>query len=73
MTTGTPTPEGFAAEVLTALKDDERNIQWLSRQTGIASSTLRSQLLKRPASITLRNALRISAVIPVTPFERVAA
>lgn len=68
MSTRHSTPEDFAEEVLTVLKADERSIQWLSRQTGIAGSTLRSQLLERPSRLTLLNALRIASVLSVNPL-----
>jgi lambda repressor-like predicted transcriptional regulator len=68
MSTWHTSPEGFAEEVLTVLKADERSIQWLSRQTGIAGSTLRSQLLDKPSRLTLLNAIRISEVTGVAPL-----
>lgn len=58
------TPEDFAAAVLGALKEDERTPEWLARQTGIPSSTLRAQLLVKPSRITLINALRIAQHVP---------
>lgn len=58
-----PTPEDFAESVLAALKDDERTPEWLSRQTGIPSSTLRSQLIEKPQRLTYLNAARISQVL----------
>ena len=60
-----PTPEDFASAVLVALKEDERTPEWLSRQTGIASSTLRSQLIEKPARLTYLNAVRIADVVPL--------
>jgi hypothetical protein len=58
-----PSSESFADAVLIALKDDDRTPEWLSRQTGIPSSTLRSQLIEKPARLTYRNAVAIADVV----------
>jgi lambda repressor-like predicted transcriptional regulator len=58
-------PQDFADEVLTALKEDGRSREWLSRMTGISSSTLHSQLVVDPSRMTVVNALRISQHVPV--------
>ena len=57
-----PNAEDFAAAVLRALEADERNPLWLSRKTGIAYSTLRSQL-EKPTRLSYNNAVRIADVI----------
>lgn len=64
------TSEDFATAVLTALKSDERSIEWLSRRTGIRPSTLRSHLLEKPARLTYQNAMAISAA--ALPLDEVA-
>ena len=58
-----PNAEDFATAVLGALEADERTPEWLSRKTGIASSTLRSQLIEKPARLTYINAVRIANVV----------
>ena len=57
-----PNAEDFASAVLLALEADERNHRWLSRKTGIAYSTLRSQL-EKPARLSYANAVHIADVV----------
>ena len=65
--------QAFAEAVNSFLKEDERTLEWLARKSGIASSTLRAQLLEKPSRLTYINSLRISRVVPVHPLEDVAA
>jgi lambda repressor-like predicted transcriptional regulator len=55
--------EAFAKAALAALDEDERTLKWLSRRSGIDYSTLRSQLLEKPARLTYRNAVAIADVV----------
>lgn len=76
-TTPTETPheaavKAFADAVLSFLKSEERPFEWLARQTGVPSTTLRAQLKEKPARLTHINALRIAQVVPVPLFEEAA-
>lgn len=63
--TKTQTPEArFAARVGDALRDEQRSVAWLARQTGIAASTLRYQL-DRPATLSLRHACAVRDALGV--------
>lgn len=64
MTKVQPPEERFAATVGAKLEAEDRTVAWLSRQTGIAASTLGYQL-KRPASISLRTACAVRDVLGV--------
>ena len=55
--------QDFADEVLAALKDAGLSREWLSRQTGIPSSTLRTNLSVDPTTLSFLNAIRISVVL----------
>lgn len=63
--------ERFAGAALDKIADDERSLAWLSRQTGIAESTLAYQL-KKPSAMSLRTALGIARALGIQ-VERVAA
>jgi len=60
-----PNAEDFATAVLGALEADERTPRWLSRKTGIAYTTLRSQLIEEPTRLSYVNAVRIADAIPL--------
>jgi lambda repressor-like predicted transcriptional regulator len=73
MSTRNHTAEGFAASVLTFLDAEERSLEWLARRSGVHPSTLRSQLITKPARLTYVNALRIAEIVPVAPLNEVVS
>ncbi|WP_350347214.1 helix-turn-helix transcriptional regulator [Agromyces sp. G08B096] len=61
---------GVAEKVRQALREQERNITWLSRKTGIPYSTLWVHLTKRPENLTFATVVAIAEALalPVSHF-----
>lgn len=51
----TRTAETAAGKILQLVKEDERDLEWLSRKAHIPYSTLRAQLIYHPHRLTIRN------------------
>lgn len=58
--TKTHSPEDVAANILRIVKEDDRNLDWLSRKAHIPYSTLRSQLKDNPRRLTMQNVSNIA-------------
>lgn len=63
--------EGVAARVLELLKESERTVSWLARQTGINYKTLTNQLKRNPRTLSNTNAILIARALGVTLGELV--
>lgn len=66
----TPEPEVFAAAA--QLKMKGRKWSWLSAETGINAGALKYQLVKNPASLKLRTAVRVARALELSVWGEAA-
>ncbi|MEW1990778.1 hypothetical protein [Microbacterium sp. NPDC078849] len=65
--------EDLASRILRLIKDDDRDMMWLSDKSTIPYSTLRSKLLYKPERLTAGDLFLIAGALNITAAELITA
>lgn len=64
--------EALATKILQVVKDDDRDLAWLSEKSGIPYSTLRSKLIYKPSRLSAGDLFPIASALGMTAAVLVA-